>query len=130
MNDFLTSPTINLWSILPTGYMFSIQCITVIKCIAIKRENILFQTLLGDDQYIFTRLNKVFDSMPASPTLSHKLFPRPPTPFAGMFILFLYFCNMSITSFFTISWLLYIIIFSLSPFLGLGDLVILLLFFC
>ncbi|XP_035829673.1 dynein heavy chain 5, axonemal isoform X2 [Aplysia californica] len=41
------------------------------------------ETLLGDDQYIFTRLNKVFDSMPASPTLSHKLFPRPPTPFSA-----------------------------------------------
>uniref|UniRef100_A0A2C9K4Z2 AAA+ ATPase domain-containing protein n=1 Tax=Biomphalaria glabrata TaxID=6526 RepID=A0A2C9K4Z2_BIOGL len=42
-----------------------------------------FQTLLGDDQYVFTRLNKIFDAMPVSPTLSHKLFPRPPTPFAA-----------------------------------------------
>ncbi|CAL1527205.1 unnamed protein product [Lymnaea stagnalis] len=41
------------------------------------------ETLLGDDQYIFTRLNKIFDAMPASATLSHKLFPRPPTPFLG-----------------------------------------------
>ncbi|XP_059166583.1 dynein axonemal heavy chain 8-like [Physella acuta] len=41
------------------------------------------ETLLGDDQYIFTRLNKIFDSMPATPTLSHKLFPRPPTPFSA-----------------------------------------------
>ncbi|GFN75495.1 dynein beta chain, ciliary [Plakobranchus ocellatus] len=41
------------------------------------------ETLLGDDQYIFTRLNKIFDSMPTTPTLSHKLFPRPPTPFIG-----------------------------------------------
>ncbi|XP_055889444.1 dynein axonemal heavy chain 8-like isoform X3 [Biomphalaria glabrata] len=40
-------------------------------------------TLLGDDQYVFTRLNKIFDAMPVSPTLSHKLFPRPPTPFAA-----------------------------------------------
>lgn len=41
------------------------------------------ETLLGDDQYVFTRLNKVFDAMPSSDTLSHKLFPRPPTPFDG-----------------------------------------------
>ncbi|ESO89151.1 hypothetical protein LOTGIDRAFT_229063 [Lottia gigantea] len=41
------------------------------------------ETLLGDDQYIFTRLNKIFDAMPSSPTLTHKLFPRPPTPFKG-----------------------------------------------
>ncbi|KAK6987321.1 dynein heavy chain 5 axonemal, partial [Biomphalaria glabrata] len=41
------------------------------------------ETLLGDDQYVFTRLNKIFDAMPVSPTLSHKLFPRPPTPFAA-----------------------------------------------
>lgn len=41
------------------------------------------ETLLGDDQYIFTRLNKIFDVMPSTPTLSHKLFPRPPTPFIG-----------------------------------------------
>ncbi|XP_041355189.1 dynein gamma chain, flagellar outer arm-like isoform X3 [Gigantopelta aegis] len=40
-------------------------------------------TLLGDDQYVFTRLNKVFDVMPSSPSLSHKLFPRPPSPFIG-----------------------------------------------
>lgn len=44
-----------------------------------------FQTLLGDDQYVFTRLNKVFDSMPSTTTLSHKMFPRPPTPFDGKF---------------------------------------------
>ncbi|XP_076466964.1 uncharacterized protein LOC143298129 [Babylonia areolata] len=41
------------------------------------------ETLLGDDQYVFTRLNKIFDAMPSTPTLSHKLFPRPPTPFLG-----------------------------------------------
>ncbi|KAK6187606.1 hypothetical protein SNE40_005595 [Patella caerulea] len=41
------------------------------------------ETLLGDDQYIFTRLNKIFDVMPSSPTLTHKLFPRPPSPFIG-----------------------------------------------
>ncbi|XP_025098007.1 LOW QUALITY PROTEIN: dynein gamma chain, flagellar outer arm-like [Pomacea canaliculata] len=41
------------------------------------------ETLLGDDQYIFTRLNRIFDVMPSTPTLSHKLFPRPPTPFIG-----------------------------------------------
>ncbi|XP_067674368.1 uncharacterized protein [Haliotis asinina] len=40
-------------------------------------------TLLGDDQYVFTRLNKVFDAMPSTVTLSHKLFPRPPSPFLG-----------------------------------------------
>ncbi|XP_023932050.1 dynein heavy chain 8, axonemal-like [Lingula anatina] len=39
--------------------------------------------LLGDDQYVFTRLNRVFDNMPQSENLSHKLFPRPPTPFEG-----------------------------------------------
>ena len=44
---------------------------------------ILFQTLLGDDQYVFTRINKVFDAMPSTDTLSHKLFPRPPSPFDG-----------------------------------------------
>ncbi|XP_052708586.1 uncharacterized protein LOC128183562 isoform X10 [Crassostrea angulata] len=43
----------------------------------------LSATLLGDDQYVFTRLNKVFDSMPSTLTLSHKMFPRPPTPFDG-----------------------------------------------
>ncbi|XP_070190368.1 uncharacterized protein [Littorina saxatilis] len=42
-----------------------------------------YLTLLGDDQYIFTRLNKIFDVMPSTKTLSHKLFPRPPTPFMG-----------------------------------------------
>ena len=42
-----------------------------------------FQTLLGDDQYVFTRLNRVFDGMPSTETLSHKLFPRPPSPFEG-----------------------------------------------
>ena len=41
------------------------------------------QTILGDDQYIFTRLNKVYDAMPSSSTLSHHLFPRPPSPFDG-----------------------------------------------
>ncbi|XP_052807484.1 dynein axonemal heavy chain 5-like isoform X7 [Mya arenaria] len=40
-------------------------------------------TLLGDDQYVFTRLNKVFDAMPSTETLSHKLFQRPPSPFEG-----------------------------------------------
>ncbi|KAK3577475.1 hypothetical protein CHS0354_032326 [Potamilus streckersoni] len=41
------------------------------------------ETLLGDDQYVFTRLNKIYDGMPSSETLMHKLFPRPPTPFDG-----------------------------------------------
>ncbi|KAL4232681.1 hypothetical protein ACF0H5_007369 [Mactra antiquata] len=41
------------------------------------------ETLLGDDQYVFTRLNRVFDGMPSTDTLSHKLFPRPPSPFEG-----------------------------------------------
>ncbi|OWF37572.1 Dynein heavy chain 5, axonemal [Mizuhopecten yessoensis] len=41
------------------------------------------ETLLGDEQYVFTRLNKVFDAMPSTETLSHKLFPKPPTPFHG-----------------------------------------------
>jgi len=51
------------------------------------REMIIYvcvlQTLLGDEQYVFTRLNKVFDAMPSTDTLSHKLFPKPPTPFQG-----------------------------------------------
>lgn len=47
----------------------------------------IFQTLLGDDQYVFTRLNKVLDSMPSTDTLSHKLFPRPPSPFEGLYVL-------------------------------------------
>lgn len=51
------------------------------------------KTLLGDDQYIFTRLNKIFDSMPSTPTLSHKLFPRPPTPFSGNFKLIVMICS-------------------------------------
>ncbi|KAL5010133.1 hypothetical protein ScPMuIL_012438 [Solemya velum] len=41
------------------------------------------ETLLGDDQYVFTRLNKVLDAMPSSDTLVHQLFPRPPSPFDG-----------------------------------------------
>ncbi|XP_052089132.1 uncharacterized protein LOC127725852 isoform X10 [Mytilus californianus] len=41
------------------------------------------ETLLGDDQYVFTRLNKVFDAMPSNKSLQHKMFPRPPTPFDG-----------------------------------------------
>ncbi|XP_066278010.1 uncharacterized protein [Branchiostoma lanceolatum] len=41
------------------------------------------ETLLGDDQYIFTRLNSVYDIMPSSPTLSHVISPRPPTPYGG-----------------------------------------------
>lgn len=47
---------------------------------------VLFQTLLGDDQYVFTRLNKVLDAMPSSDTLIHKLFPRPPSPFDGKLV--------------------------------------------
>jgi len=42
-----------------------------------------FQTILGDDMYIFTRLNKVYDAMPATVSHSNKLFPRPPSPFDG-----------------------------------------------
>ncbi|KAI8520697.1 hypothetical protein Bbelb_004510 [Branchiostoma belcheri] len=42
------------------------------------------ETLLGDDQYIFTRLNSVYDIMPSSPTLSHVVSPRPPTPYADL----------------------------------------------
>lgn len=45
--------------------------------------HLLFQTLMGDDQYIFTRLNKIYDAMPTSESLTHKLFPRAPTPFNG-----------------------------------------------
>ncbi|XP_064629693.1 uncharacterized protein LOC135488785 isoform X2 [Lineus longissimus] len=43
------------------------------------------ETILGDDQYVFTRLNKVFDAMPASETLTNKevVFKRPLTPFNG-----------------------------------------------
>ncbi|KAF6038218.1 hypothetical protein EB796_003489 [Bugula neritina] len=41
------------------------------------------KTILGDDMYIFTRLNKVYDAMPATVSHSNKLFPRPPSPFDG-----------------------------------------------
>ncbi|CAK8694917.1 unnamed protein product [Clavelina lepadiformis] len=37
------------------------------------------EAVLGDDQYIFTRLNAIYDFLPESSTLSHKLYPRPPT---------------------------------------------------
>eukprot|EP00057_Strongylocentrotus_purpuratus_P016897 XP_011671371.1 PREDICTED: uncharacterized protein LOC105441694 isoform X4 [Strongylocentrotus purpuratus] len=40
-------------------------------------------TVLGDDQYVFTRLNQVLDAMPSTKTLSHVLQPRPATPFHG-----------------------------------------------
>lgn len=33
--------------------------------------------------YVFTRLNKVYDAIPATKSHSNKLFPRPPTPFDG-----------------------------------------------
>ncbi|XP_060567478.1 dynein axonemal heavy chain 5-like [Ruditapes philippinarum] len=49
----------------------------------VENHEISSLTLLGDDQYVFTRLNRVFDSMPSTDTLTHKLFPRPPTPFEG-----------------------------------------------
>ncbi|CAH1799095.1 unnamed protein product [Owenia fusiformis] len=51
------------------------------------------ETLIGEDQYVFTRLNKIYDAMPSSKTLSHKLFPRPPTPFLGSPL-----CNISTTN--------------------------------
>ncbi|XP_074662754.1 uncharacterized protein LOC141915202 [Tubulanus polymorphus] len=41
------------------------------------------ETILAVDQYVFTRLNRLLDCMPSSDTLSHQLFPRPPTPFDG-----------------------------------------------
>ena len=41
------------------------------------------QTAVSDDQYIFTRLNRLFDFMPSSETLSHQLFPKPPTAHDG-----------------------------------------------
>ncbi|XP_077863125.1 dynein axonemal heavy chain 5-like [Saccoglossus kowalevskii] len=40
-------------------------------------------TNLGDDQYVFTRLNAIIDAMPETPTLSHALIERPPTPQTG-----------------------------------------------
>ncbi|XP_053397319.1 dynein axonemal heavy chain 5-like isoform X6 [Mercenaria mercenaria] len=49
----------------------------------VENHEISAMTLLGDDQYVFTRLNRVFDGMPSTDTLSHKLFPRPPSPFEG-----------------------------------------------
>ena len=47
----------------------------------------MFQALLGDDQYVFTRLNKIYDNMPSSESLNHMLFPRAPTPLEGTFVL-------------------------------------------
>ncbi|XP_077977225.1 dynein axonemal heavy chain 8-like isoform X3 [Glandiceps talaboti] len=41
------------------------------------------ETILGDDQYVFTRLNAIIDAMPESNTLSHALIQRPPTPQTG-----------------------------------------------
>lgn len=38
------------------------------------------ETVIGDDIYIITRLNKLIDAMPPSPT-NFKLFNRPVTPF-------------------------------------------------
>lgn len=38
------------------------------------------ETVIGDDVYIMTRLNKLIDAMPPSPT-NYKLFNRPVTPF-------------------------------------------------
>lgn len=49
--------------------------------------NLILQTALGDDMYVFTRLNKVYDAMPATQSHSNKLFPRPPTPFDGLYLL-------------------------------------------
>ena len=43
--------------------------------------------MLGDDMYVFTRLNKVYDALPATKSHSNKLFPRPPTPFDGRYML-------------------------------------------
>ncbi|XP_041462850.1 dynein heavy chain 8, axonemal-like [Lytechinus variegatus] len=43
----------------------------------------IHETVLGDDQYVFTRLNQVLDAMPSTRTLSHVLQPRPATPFHG-----------------------------------------------
>ncbi|XP_030850579.1 dynein heavy chain 8, axonemal isoform X3 [Strongylocentrotus purpuratus] len=43
----------------------------------------IHETVLGDDQYVFTRLNQVLDAMPSTKTLSHVLQPRPATPFHG-----------------------------------------------
>ena len=37
------------------------------------------ETYLGDDVYIMSRLNKLIDTMPASPT-NVRYFERPPTP--------------------------------------------------
>lgn len=49
------------------------------------------ETVLGDDVYIMTRLNKLIDSMPPSAT-NIKLFDRPVTPFdSKFFILNFYF---------------------------------------
>ncbi|XP_071504103.1 dynein axonemal heavy chain 5-like [Diadema antillarum] len=41
------------------------------------------ETVLGDDQYVFTRLNQILDAMPSTKTLSHVLQPRPASPFQG-----------------------------------------------
>ena len=43
----------------------------------------IYQTSISDDQYIFTRLNRVLDFMPSSNTLTHQLFPKPPTVHDG-----------------------------------------------
>ncbi|XP_077973667.1 uncharacterized protein LOC120348568 isoform X2 [Styela clava] len=39
--------------------------------------------VIGNDQYIFTRLNQIYDAQPESKTLSHKLYPQPPTSLLG-----------------------------------------------
>nr|CAB3238692.1 dynein heavy chain 8, axonemal-like [Phallusia mammillata] len=37
------------------------------------------EAVIGEDQYIFTRLNTIYDFLPETSSLSHKLYPRPPT---------------------------------------------------
>lgn len=41
------------------------------------------ELVLANDQYVFTRINLIYDHMPSSRTLSHLAFPRPPTPLDG-----------------------------------------------
>ncbi len=53
----------------------------------------LWQTVLGEDQYVLTRLNKLYDSMPSSESLVHPLFSSPPTTLKGNFMLSLSLCT-------------------------------------
>jgi dynein heavy chain len=46
------------------------------------------ETVLGDDVFIMTRLNRVIDSLPPSPT-NVKIFDRPLTPFDSNVIFFI-----------------------------------------